>query len=353
MSPTVVASLLITYAVFQTVVFLILIRMVDPYEREPMSLLALMALWGALGATTLSAIGNTAVRNLLPPDVAVVFGRALYAPVVEEVAKGIALVVFVLVSVRARGRFGIPRFEGITDGVVYGAAIGLGFAFTEDILYLLVGAAQNGLESGSIAYLARRDFFGVSMLRHAIYTATFGVGLGLAMWSRAAFARVVLPAGGLLLAMFLHSFNNGWGQVALVRRFGFDRTVSFVQGAESPVMEDVRRNALSAVRVSEYVLLVVFALAIYLWIRYQRKVIRAELEEEAQNGLISRTEWDLLPRYWRRTAWYWQLIRTGQWQRWRILQTMHGELVSLAIMKMRVRRAGAPEDAVARLAALA
>ena len=345
MSPTIVASLLITYAVVQTVVFLMLIRLVDPYEREPMSLLALMTLWGAVGATTLSAIGNAALRNVLPPDVAVVFGRAIYAPVVEELAKGVALVVFVLVAARARGRFGIPRFEGITDGIVYGAAVGLGFAFTEDILYLLVAAAQNGLESGSVSYLARRDFFGVSMLRHAIYTAAFGVGLGLAAWSRNNRLRVVLPVLGLLVGICLHAFNNGWGQVALVRRFGFDRTLLFMQGASVPAMEAVRRDAFTAVRVSGYVLLILFALAVFLWTRYQRTVIREELEEETRSGLISRTEWDLLPRYWRRTAWYLQLIRTGQWQRWRVLQSIHAELVGLAFMKRRARRSGegAPE----------
>ena len=145
MPETVVGSLIITYAVVQTILFLLLIRSLDPYEREPLSALGLMTLWGAIGATSLSSIGNLAVKHVLPAEVDIVFGQAIYAPIVEELAKGAALVAFVLLSLYAKERFGIPRFEGVTDGIVYGAAIGLGFAFTEDVLYLLVGASQRGL----------------------------------------------------------------------------------------------------------------------------------------------------------------------------------------------------------------
>lgn len=337
---TIFASLIITYAVVQTVVALLLIRFVDPYEREPVSLLAIMALWGAVGATAISALGNTAVRNLLPPDLAIVFGRAIYAPVVEELAKGIALVVFVLACVRARGRFGMPRFEGVTDGIVYGAAVGLGFAFTEDILYLLLGASRVGLEQGFVDYLARRDFFGLGMLHHAIYTAAFGVGLGLATWTLRRFAKVFFVAGGMGLAILLHSFNNGWVQLTLVRRYGFDMTLSFSQGGgvDRAEMLETARSASNVIDVADGFLFAGFLVVIFLWLRYQRRVIREELEEETTTGLISRTELMLLPRYWQRTAWYWQLVKTGQWERLRLLRRIHNELVNLAFTKHRVAR---------------
>jgi RsiW-degrading membrane proteinase PrsW (M82 family) len=336
------ASLLITYAVVQTIVLLLAVRFVDPYEREPGSIVALMALWGAVGATTLSAAGNVSFRELLPDDIREVFGAAVYAPVVEEVAKGVALVLFVLVSSRARGRFGIPNFEGVTDGIVYGAAIGLGFAFTEDILYLLLRAAEGGLEEGFVTYLSRRDFFGVGLLHHAIYTSAFGVGLGLATWHRARIARVVLPVGGLLTAMALHALNNGAVQALLVLRHGLEKTHQYlVLGSNIPggaAMQATARSAVSFVRAFDYVLLGAFVLAVYLWIRYQRRVISEELEEEAAAGLISRTEWRLMPMYWKRSLWYLQLVRTGQWERWRLLKRIHNELVDLALLKRRVRR---------------
>lgn len=345
MSLTIFASLIITYAVVQTVVALLLIRFVDPYEREPVSLLAIMALWGAVGATAISALGNTAVRNLLPADLAIVFGRALYAPVVEELAKGIALVAFVIACVRARGRFGMPRFEGVTDGIVYGAAVGLGFAFTEDILYLLLGASRVGLEQGFVDYLARRDFFGVGMLHHAIYTASFGVGLGLATWTLRRYAKVVFVVGGMGLAMLLHSFNNGWVQLTLVRRYGYDETLFFAQGGgtQREEMLETARSASNVIDVADGFLIAAFVLVIFLWLRYQRRVIREELEEETTTGLISRTELMLLPRYWQRTAWYWQLVKTGQWERLRLLRRIHNELVNLAFTKQRVARGKADQ----------
>lgn len=351
------ASLMITYAVVQTVLLLLAIRFLDPYEREPISVVALMALWGAVGATTLSAVGNVSFDELLPPDVTEVFGTSIYVPAVEEVAKGIALVAFLVISLRARGRFGVPRFEGITDGIVYGAAIGLGFAFTEDVLYLLLSASQGGLERGFVTYLSRRDFFGLGMLHHAIYTATFGAGLGLATWRRRGVSRMLLPVLGLGMAILLHAVNNGAVQLALTLRYGLEKTHQYlVLGPtgipEGPEMQSLARSAVSFVETFDYVLVVTFAAAIYLWLRYQRRVIAEELEEETSSGLISRTEWRLMPAYWKRSMWYLQLIRTGQWERWRLLKRIHNELVDLAFLKRRVKRGQADEDSVHRARAL-
>lgn len=351
------ASLMITYAVVQTVLLLLAIRFLDPYEREPISVVALMALWGAVGATTLSAVGNVAFRDLLPADISAVFGTAIYAPAVEEIAKGLALVVFLVISVSARGRLGIPHFEGITDGIVYGAAIGLGFAFTEDVLYLLLGASQGGLEQGFVTYLSRRDFFGLGMLHHAIYTSTFGVGLGLATWRRGRVSRVLLPAAGLLGAVMLHAVNNGAVQLALTLRYGLEKTHQYIVLGptgipEGPAMQSLARSAVSFVRTSDVLLVAIFIFAVYLWLRYQRRVITEELEEETESGLISRTEWRLMPSYWKRSMWYFQLVRTGQWERWRLLKRIHNELVDLALLKRRVKRGQADKFAVERARSL-
>lgn len=346
MSTEISASLLITFAVVQTIVFLLLIRFLDLYEREPLSALALMGLWGAVGATTLASAGNVALRGLLPPDIADVFGRAIYAPVVEEGAKGIALIVFLIISLKARGRLGIPRFEGITDGIVYGAAIGLGFAFTEDLLYLLITASRSGLDEGVGTFLTRRNIGAVTLLHHAIYSAMFGVGLGLATWTRSRALKVVFPAVGLAIAIVLHAFNNGWTRLALVNEYGFARTAAYVRGDVHQAMVDTERSAGEVVRAADLVLVGLLLGLIYLWLRYQRRVIRQELAEEAANGLITKTELDLLPLYWRRSFWYWELIRSGQWERWRLLKRIHNELVDLAFTKRRWRRGNAEETEV-------
>ena len=46
---------LVTYALIQSGVFLLLIRFLDLYEREPLSVLAA---WGATGAVAISLSGN-------------------------------------------------------------------------------------------------------------------------------------------------------------------------------------------------------------------------------------------------------------------------------------------------------
>ncbi|MFN2594505.1 MAG: PrsW family intramembrane metalloprotease [Actinomycetota bacterium] len=350
MSEAEIASLVVSYAVVQTVVLLLLVRALDPYEREPLSLLGVLVVWGAIGATGLSALGNAAFSRALSATTNLVFGPAIYSPLVEEGAKGLALVAFLVVSVMAAGRFGIPRFEGVTDGIVYGAAVGLGFAFTEDILYLLNAASQNGLSQGLSTYLARRGFLGVTVFHHAIYSAAFGVGLGLATWTTSRLLRVLAPALGLALAILLHAANNGLVQLVLVLRYGFDRTAGYLEGITLPGdarLQSSAGAAASAVNYLHYATLVAFIVGVQLWLAYQRNVIRSELEGEIRTGLISREEWSLLPSYWRRNRWYWQLIQTGQWERWRLLRRIHNELVEFAFMKRRLDGGAARDDALA------
>ena len=91
-------DLVLSIALLQAVVVLLVIRFLDLYEREPIGVVALLFLWGAIVAGLLASAGNTALEGALPHDVDVVFGPAISAPVVEEVAKGLALVIAVVAS---------------------------------------------------------------------------------------------------------------------------------------------------------------------------------------------------------------------------------------------------------------
>lgn len=335
-------SFLITYAVVQTLVFLLLIRFLDLYEHEPLSILAVMALWGAIGATSLSVIGNGIIGRSLPSDVDLVFGPAISAPFVEELAKGSALVAAFLFAGWAHQRFGVMKLGGVTDGIVYGAAVGLGFAFTEDIHFLLQSAASEGLDAGLTLFLSRRDFFGTGMLHHAMFTAAFGAGLGLATWSRRWVARVSFPFLGLLLAMALHATNNGLAQVLAVMRHGFDTTAFVLAGGGSPELRQelaaTEETALTAMWILDYVVGIAFFACIALWLWHQRRVIRAELEEESDSGLIDPRDTELVPSYLRRVQWYWRLFRIGEIERLRVIRRLHIELAKLAFLKWRLGR---------------
>ena len=106
----------------------------DRYEPEPRRLLLLGLLWGAFAAT----FGALVVQGIgglfagVTDDVAL----AVLAPVTEEASKGLFLLL--LLSWRR------AELDGILDGIVYAGMVGIGFAFTENILYL--GAAYNGTD---------------------------------------------------------------------------------------------------------------------------------------------------------------------------------------------------------------
>lgn len=346
------ADIYVALALVQLVVFLLLIRFLDLYEREPLSVLAIMAAWGAIGAGILSTVGNEAVAGLLSSKVEAAFGSAISGPLVEESAKGLALVAAFVISHWAFERFGWLEFEGVTDGIVYGAAVGLGFAFTEDLLYLF--------EEGLKEYRDRIDLIGVGQLGHAVYTGTFGAGLGLATWSRGWPARIGFPIIGLGIAMLMHAAHNGLTNLVLVLRYGLETTASwkgfdvgyvpsvFVSRELAERMQATADAAATVGGLLDYAFATAFGVAIFLWLRHQRRVIRDELEEEATRGLISREEWEAMPRYWRRSVWYWRLLWEGKPERWRQLRRVHNELVDLAFLKKRLRKAGGDREQVER-----
>ena len=59
------------------------------------------------------------------------------------------------------------------DGIVYGSALGFGFAIAEDLLY--------GLQYGPETFVVRRIFGGFA---HASFTSLTGIGIGLIPWVR-------------------------------------------------------------------------------------------------------------------------------------------------------------------------
>ena len=95
--------------------------------------------------------------------------------------------------------------------------------------------------------------------------------------------------------------------------------------------------------------LLAFVGLVALWLRYQRQVLRFELAEEANLGLIGPEEWEVMPRYWRRSLWYWGLLRAGKLERWKLARRVHNILADLAFLKWRLRRLGGDWGQVEKL----
>ncbi len=59
-------DLFFAYALLQAVIFLLLVRFLDLYEREPISVVFVMFFWGAIGAAILASGGNELLQSWLP-----------------------------------------------------------------------------------------------------------------------------------------------------------------------------------------------------------------------------------------------------------------------------------------------
>ncbi|WP_026537263.1 PrsW family intramembrane metalloprotease [Arthrobacter sp. 9MFCol3.1] len=190
---------------------LLTVRFIDRWEPEPRALLLFAFAWGA--------IVSIAVTMLIQPYFSLVAGPAsgldyttfavtVQAPVVEEFAKSLGLLLLVLYAPK--------HFNGPVDGVVFAFTIAAGFAFTENILYFGRAIAESSDPGTDLAVV----FFlrGVlSPFAHAIFTGTTGLVMGFAASRGNTGLSVLAFFAGLVPAMLLHSAWNSMGRDFLDR----------------------------------------------------------------------------------------------------------------------------------------
>ena len=235
-------------------VYVALALWIDRYEPEPARLLAWAFFWGATGATFIALVvnstGQALVGGAFGRAVAELYGASLSAPIVEEIAK--AAVLYAIYRWRRQ------ELDGVLDGIVYAAMVGLGFAFTENVLYY----GRTALEGGGT--LAATFFVRgiLSPFAHPLFTAATGIGLGLAARRAGAPWRAAALAG-LLVAMVLHGLWNT--SIGLGGGLGF---LSVYTGLMIPIF------------------LGLLAIVLIASLR-ERTVIRRGLESEVANGVLS------------------------------------------------------------------
>lgn len=197
------ASLLgLVVALVPFAIVLVAVRLVDRWEPEPLSLVILAVAWGAIAAVGFALLVDLMLSNALgggDSEARDVLRTVVQAPIVEELGKGIGLLLLFATARRA--------FDGPVDGVVYGALVGAGFAFTENIQYFAISYIEGGAENLTTTFFVRGI---LSPFAHAMFTAVTGFALGLA-------ARRGVGVGqamgtwliGLLGAIALHALWNG------------------------------------------------------------------------------------------------------------------------------------------------
>tara|TARA_Y100001970_G_scaffold203770_1_gene248068 strand:+ start:577 stop:1527 length:951 start_codon:yes stop_codon:yes gene_type:complete len=176
------------------------IRNAEEMDREPWSALRTTFVWGAVSGVFYSMIFNTAGGALAyvysgnSEDLAFVITAVVVAPIVEEFFK--PLVLFRNAAVKG-------EIDEVEDGLVYGAACGLGFGATENILYGLSEGIVAGGITGLIILVVLRTVS--SILLHLTATSFTGYGISRYIVNGEPFGVVVKY---YLLAVFIHAAWN-------------------------------------------------------------------------------------------------------------------------------------------------
>lgn len=189
---------------------------VDRWDPEPRLMLAAALLWGA-GASVAGTLlfGDAFAAAFFNPAGllnAELFGTVVQAPIVEELAKGVGVLLIFLV--------GRSQFDGPVDGIVYGGLVGAGFAFTENIVYFGNSYLEAGNSpTGLAGIFVLRGLF--SPFAHVMFTAWTGYALGKAAQHGARSRWPLFLLGGLIPAMIGHFLWNGGLALVFDSFFGF------------------------------------------------------------------------------------------------------------------------------------
>lgn len=171
----------------------------DRWEPEPPRLLIMAFMWGASVAVVLSVALEYLVDHAFG---AAEEGKASFttvaigAPVIEEAAKGL----FLLLMMTGRRR---SELNTLTDCLVYAGLTALGFAWLENIFYIASGESLG--ESLTIAALRLL----ISPFAHPLFTTMFGIGVYFALHRRSILGKLGCLLLGYLAAVLMHGLWNG------------------------------------------------------------------------------------------------------------------------------------------------
>jgi protease PrsW len=264
----------------------------DRREHESPILLASAAAWGAVVSASMSlAFSNTLygyMLRLAKQSGGKIFGfsaetftSVLTSPIVEEVVKGIAiLVLFWLLR---------AELDDLRDGMLYGAMVGLGFNAAQYTIFLLNEFAISG--TPPYLSLAALQFVFLGVNGHFIYSALFGAGFGLARQTHNPTLKWIAPLGGIVLAIYANIMANTLGTKVindLVRAFTGNRLL-FTDTPPQIVWLATAAGTLA----SQLWAFVLLSIGVYQNEQWEIKMIRRQLVSEV-NTAVTPMEYALI-----------------------------------------------------------
>ncbi len=199
----------------------------DLFEREPKILVAAAILWGGVIATSFAAYANEAWLSILgkvaSADLTAQWGSAIVGPGVEETLKLMGVVIIFLIA--------SSEFDGVMDGFVYGAMVGLGFTVVEDVSYFINAvAALPGMvdQSGPVLDTFLIRVVGGGLYGHVLFTGLTGTGFAYFVTQRSAPMPKRWIGAGLCIAAGISAhvvWNSPWMDSVLATTGGDNPSV--------------------------------------------------------------------------------------------------------------------------------
>jgi RsiW-degrading membrane proteinase PrsW (M82 family) len=257
------------FGVLPALPYVVLFKFLDRNDQIPWRNLLACATWGATvgcgAALVINSLGSSAMEAFVGAVHAWNLTAIFLAPLTEEVVKGMAvLIVFWILH---------DEFDNVIEGLILGAASGLGFAIVENCIYnvgfLMQGGGETLLVMGTYRSLVN------ALIGHPIYTAMTGAGLGLLRETRRDRSiRYLFPLLGLLTAIGMHVAWNA-AAVYLGRILGDD------SGFTSLLISTVLFGGAG----------LLFFVAAYVFAAgRERRVLVAYLSEEVGKGFVEAEE---------------------------------------------------------------
>lgn len=297
----------------------LLVNFIDRFEREPWFLRLAAFLWGAIIAIPSAAFIEHFIDGIVSnwggtdPHLALHFlFKGLDAGITEETVKGLGLLLL-FIALR-------DEFDNVTDGIVYGALIGAGFAMVENFTY--VAANSKDLLSLILGRIV------LGWLCHSTFTVCFGAALGYIRHTRIRWQHITIPFLGYLLAIVLHTgfdFVN-----SLARDF-------FFTYSDNSSMNSFVLTAIVCNYIPPFIAQIVIVYVLMKSLAHEAALIREFLVEEVCTGIVTVDEYALLQHSFARTKIERQILWTQGFKQWLRVKALYQTEIGLAFRKWHVK----------------
>ncbi|MCC6423126.1 MAG: PrsW family intramembrane metalloprotease [Phycisphaerales bacterium] len=295
-------------AVIVAIIYLILVRLADMNEKEPLWAVAVVFLFGFVGAIVLMfAVDSITLEFNL-------WASAIW----EELVRFLALFAGMLALGAFAQSRGWSEMGGMMDGIVYGATAGLGFAVGQSFVHDVMMPPH----AGPLAVVMAPSFgtliwtTALKGLADGLFGAIMGAFFGAAAYRRSAFARMILPVIGLAVAIAAH---YGYRKLAYGNALG---------GSTGMIQLWIAL----LIPLAFIVALIIYSMS------WERHAIREELVGEAAGGTVTSDELAVLGGAAARKSRYVGMLLSGRYREYVASRALANWQVELAMTKRRLNR---------------